>query len=111
MAFKPVDAYDERGQRWYVCEGDPAWVHVHALWLRGVREIVLPRRTMITGELVDVSVPRTMAAWDTTNEAAMQLLRRYVRVTDCVEWLRNGSAILVKGGQDRDLLAVASKQD
>ena len=80
-------ATDDKGQVWWVFDGDPAWHLVHKLWSRGVREIVLPRRTFITGQVVDMVVPQNLASFNVSNEALAMLLRRYVRLRDCLAFL------------------------
>ena len=82
-----IQAHDETGQRWFVYADDPGWPAVRALYLRGVREIVLPRVTFIKGAVAPVKAPRTMNDWDVTNPTFATLLRRYVRLQDCVEAL------------------------
>lgn len=87
MAFKPVGGKDDRGQGWLVMEGDPAWPHVHRLELAGVREIVLPRETYITGRLAEVNVPKYLDVMDPANPALRDILLRSVRLRDCLAFL------------------------
>lgn len=88
-----LSVHDEFGQRWLVYREDIGWEHCRTLYLRGLRDIVLPRHTLRTGEVVPVSVPKTMGVWDVTNPALATLLVRYVRLQDCVEALRGTTAI------------------
>lgn len=93
MALKPVRVQDETGQPWWVYEEDVAWPYVRALHLQGIREVVLPRRTLLRGELTEVDFPATldgMSAQSVTNVALAALLRRYVRLADCVAFLQRG---------------------
>ena len=109
MASKAVVATDDKGQVWWVYDGDPAWHLVHKLWARGVREIVLPRGTFITGQVVGMVTPQNLASFNVSNEALAALLRRYVRLRDCLAFLgvsTNGSHQLHATGQDVAEVAV-----
>lgn len=101
---KPVQCHDERGQKWLVFDGDPGWPHVRQLWLWGVREIVLPRSALMSGELEPVSVP-DLLSMDVQNPAVAALLRRFVRLRDCTEALR-GSIQLHPEHDSREETAV-----
>ena len=91
MASKPVFCTDELGQRWVVYDADPAWPSVRALWNRGVREVVLPRQTLITGEVVAVATPQDLSKYPVDNPAVATLLRRQVRLRDCTWYLNQGN--------------------
>ena len=90
MSLKPVKVEDERGGRWVTYEGDKAWGVVRALYLQGVREFYLPRRTILTGEVVEPRVPEGMERWDVGSAPVAHLLQRYVRLRDSVAWLQEG---------------------
>lgn len=45
---------DERHERWYIAEGDPAWPLAQQLMRQGYRQIVLPYVTILTGTIPDV---------------------------------------------------------
>ena len=83
-------AHDHSGLTFLVFEGDPAWELCQKLLQRGVREIVLPRETLVTGRLVSVSTPSSLAKWNVSKPEIAEMLRRYVRLKDC-EWYLRGS--------------------
>lgn len=91
MALKPLIAQDEAGQRWIVYEGDAAWDAARKLHLHGVREIVLPRPLLRYGKLTEVEVDAILdriSGQSVTNVALAPLLRRYLRLADCVAFLK-----------------------
>ena len=83
---KPILTQDETGQRWFVYQDDPGWAACHALWLYGVRELVVPRGIIVRGVADYPRIP-DMSEWEATNEAVARLVRRYVRLRDCTKWL------------------------
>ena len=46
-----MEIFDDRGTKWHVTTGDPAIKLVRDLNKRGLELIVLPRKTLITGEI------------------------------------------------------------
>ena len=86
---KPVVGHDESGQRWFVYDTDPAWPLCRVLWHRGVREIVLPRHTYRTGELTNPVIPVNIYQCNATDPVVAPLVRRHIRLADCVDYLRN----------------------
>lgn len=87
MATKPIDVTDETGQAWLVFEDTAAWAPVRALYNHGVREIILPRHTIITGGVLDIALT-DMLHWDVENAVVARVLRRNVRLQDCIKWLK-----------------------
>lgn len=49
--------HDVTGVRWEVARGDPAWWLVTAITKEGLRELVLPRESIITGKAVEMERP------------------------------------------------------
>lgn len=106
MPLKPLQVADESGQAWVVYEGDVGWGAARQLYLHGVRELVLPRTLLLNGTLTDVTIPsklETVNAESVTNVALATLIRRYVRLADCVAYLRRGE----DGSPRRDPTEVA----
>ena len=54
--MKSVLVDDEQGWRWMVFDTDPAWPLVNRL-PKTVTQIVLPKKSIITGEVVPVDAP------------------------------------------------------
>ena len=82
---KPTEISDNHGWPWLVYQGDPAYQYVQRLLKNHVLQVVLPRHTILTGELVSVKVP-TIQPSDLTPETIPVILR-LVRCNDCTQFL------------------------
>jgi len=82
---------DEKGRSWIVYEGDTAWPACSTLAKLGLRDIVLPIGTYLSGslhlpEMVDVT-GLTPEMIEIGGEPVKTLVRRVVRLKDCVTYL------------------------
>lgn len=84
---KPIEVQDQRGIEWLVFEGDPAWELVKPF--KHLSLIVLPRESILTGELVDVEEPSfPNIIPEMLTEGLKQVIIRQVRMYDVVEHLK-----------------------
>jgi hypothetical protein len=109
--MKRATVIDERDRNWVIYESDPAWALCSVLTKIGVREIVLPSTTLLTGHLVEMQYEQ----FDTKpadhirqfpNGAAA--VRRQIRLQDCVEFLLRCSQARQVGCQRDDLIRTRS---
>jgi hypothetical protein len=88
--MKQVLAEDERGRSWIVYEGDSAWAPCQRLLKAGVKEVVLPSVTFLSGSVppqVASNLNGLTADMLRANPVAKPLVRRAIRLQDCVAWL------------------------
>lgn len=52
-----MQVHDPEGVTWEVARDDPAWWLVTAISKEGLKEIVLPRKSIMTGKLVEMERP------------------------------------------------------
>ena len=83
---KAIEAQDERGTPWLVYEGDPAWEVVKKL--KALELIALPRKTLMTGELVEVEEPQFGGITEEMlNEGLKAVIIRQTRMYDIWRFL------------------------
>ena len=73
---------DEHGAVWHVGKGDPAYEYVQKLHKSYYSWVVLPRETILDGTLPEVPAPNT-------TESDYLVLKRAMRLTECLEALRD----------------------
>ena len=73
---------DDKGATWQVSKGDPAWDAVSYLKKVGFDDIVLPRETLVLGEIRRFDPP-------VTRELPLDSYRFNFTLHDCCEALRN----------------------
>ena len=109
--MKPIRVQDELGQYWLIFPGDPAWPIARALYLLGLREIVLLRYTIREGAYTEWHAPENMASWDVSKPVLATLLRRYVRLLDCQKVVRDRTSGLQPQEPQDESLSVAASED
>lgn len=91
--MKQVTAEDERGRSWIVYEGDTAWDQCQLLLKLGLKEVVLPSETFLSGNVPEKgsSIPLDAATPELVRQSPeiKQLVRRRLRLEDCVAYLRS----------------------
>ena len=86
--MKQIQVADELGRRWVIYEADPAWDHCRLLTKVGVRQIVLPWQTLLTGNKPSQLPPLTplVQAVQQCTEV-LDAIRRRIRLRDCIAFL------------------------
>lgn len=84
---KPITIYDEYAAPWLVYEEDPAGPLVKTLAKLNLTLIVLPRESIITGELRDVAPPTFP---DSLPDSLDKVVIHQTRLYDCVQHLQRG---------------------
>lgn len=94
--MKQVTAVDERGRPWIVYEGDMAWEPCRQLQKLGVKEVVLPTDTFLYGRVPETASSVKLdglTAEHLTTPALKEIVRRTIRLDDCVAYLRSLEAV------------------
>ncbi len=89
MQLTPVEVFDEYSERWIVFEDDPAAEMLKKLTKLGLELIVLPRETLVTGQLTEVAKPMSFKGLPLTDSLKNVIIRAH-RLYDCVQYLKDG---------------------
>lgn len=86
---------DEIGDRWFLMTGDPGWPLVSRLQSSGLSYLVLPRRSITTGEVKLTDTPSVAnlerlgtVYTETSSPGVAKSLIRTLRLRECLEVLR-----------------------
>ena len=84
---KPVEIRDHLDYPWLIYPEDPAHQHVKTLQNLGLKLVILPRSTILTGTLVEPKAPNLFAFVGDLTPDIRDIIIRLVRLYDCTRYL------------------------